>query len=910
MASSAPQRGLSYQPLSAASNEIRILSIKPAKTPQDEIKCQLEHVPLSASSNYVALSYCWGGSDKTVPVRVNNQITHVTPSLASALTEIRSRGHVKVWADAICINQDDDEERSHQVLRMAAIYRSAHAVIAWLGHAEPPAVQGVIHLMGAVETLLGFNDRRDKLQRLGGGSGHDILSEAKLQDSKTPDGQKLRQRALRRVVRGVVKLLDKSTSQDLHPVRKTRGALKHIRANLQDSHWEALERLLSCEYWSRVWVIQELSMANRLQVIWGSHKFAFLDLAYLAAAYKRMRKADMVGDVVSPRACRHIQNLLKFKNLQSGLKAVPLIKALKMTSFARSTDARDKVYGLMGLTYDGSIIFPTPSYGSDIRRVNEDATLRVIRLERSLDTIVFRSKSPRSWLVDWFDSETWLDPRVVSYLDGTMEFRSRNGTLCSKWDAAPSSLPVATVQGQHLVVQGSILDTVGNCSATFEERRSKSKQLPDYGGRRNIRLVKEKSHTSIEFALFNCFCILPDDETRDLSKPGFLMGMQFVSDTIISKRKGCVFTLQARPRVMSDPVDKSLLDRLQALRGGSATPDRTPPTKINVDPIERKKTPNREEALALRLKSLRDQDSPSPVAARPPPQADKSSTTASASPVPVRAAPKESPPAPDDGDIDDAIFQTDDQTLEELLGDVGPDDQFQAEPDDERVKALLEELARAIPKDTEGGMKEDGKNERDLDSDDSDNEDMKRDVDDVLARFRDELELENALAKDDPPDEDRSQDGHESSTVLPSTESGFSLPDLPPTLEDLPAARTARAASTDLDDLTARMAALRAPNASDDMLNLPDVPTDAPSKPFKRLVTRTNYTDDDMDSWCTVCLEDATLRCLGCDDDVYCARCWREMHVGPQAGFDERSHRAVQFTRDKKTEKRKIALGA
>lgn len=357
---------------------------------------------------------------------------------------------------------------------------------------------------------------------------------------------------------------------------------------------------------------------------------------------------------------------------------------------------------------------------------------------------------------------------------------------------------------------------------------------------------------------------------------------------------------------MSDPVDKSLLDRLQALRGGSATPDRTPPTKISVDPIERKKTPNREEALALRLKSLRDQDSPSPVAAKPSPKADKPSTTASASPAPVRAAPKESPPAPDDGDIDDAIFQTDDQTLEELLGDVGPDDQFLAEPDDERVKALLEELAKAIPKDTEGRMKEDGKNEKELDSDDSDNEDMKRDVDDVLARFRDELELENALAKDDPPD-DKAQDGHESSTVLPSTESGFSLPDLPPTLEDLPAARTARAASTDLDDLTARMAALRAPN---DMLDLPDVPTDAPSKPFKRLASRTNYTDDDMDSWCTVCLEDATLRCLGCDDDVYCARCWREMHVGPQAGFDERSHRAVQFTRDKKTEKRKIALGA
>ncbi|KAF7548010.1 hypothetical protein G7Z17_g7350 [Cylindrodendrum hubeiense] len=359
---------------------------------------------------------------------------------------------------------------------------------------------------------------------------------------------------------------------------------------------------------------------------------------------------------------------------------------------------------------------------------------------------------------------------------------------------------------------------------------------------------------------------------------------------------------------MSDP-DKSLLDRLQALRGGSATPERTPPTKISVDPIERKRTPTREEALALRLKSLRDQDSPSPSPAKPSPTADKPFTTASASPAPVRAAPKESPPEPDDEDID-AVFQTDDQTLEELLGDVGPDDQFQVEPDDERVKALLEELAQAIPKDTEGNFKKDTNDEKDVDSDDSDNEGMKRDVDDVLARFRDELELESALAKDDPPDDDKAQDD-DSSKVIPSIESDYSLPDLPSNLEDLPAARTDRAASTDLDDLTARMAALRAPKSdSDSFLDLPDVPTDAPSKRVKRLVTRTNYTDDDMDGWCTVCLEDATLRCLGCDDDVYCARCWHEMHKGPQASFDDINHRAVQFTRDKKTEKRKIALGA
>ncbi|KAJ2992984.1 hypothetical protein NUW58_g1984 [Xylaria curta] len=50
--------------------------------------------------------------------------------------------------------------------------------------------------------------------------------------------------------------------------------------------------------------------------------------------------------------------------------------------------------------------------------------------------------------------------------------------------------------------------------------------------------------------------------------------------------------------------------------------------------------------------------------------------------------------------------------------------------------------------------------------------------------------------------------------------------------------------------------------------------------------------DEDQRTWCVVCLEDGTVHCLGCDagDDVYCARCWKEMHVGPRAGYDERGH--------------------
>lgn len=279
----------------------------------------------------------------------------------------------------------------------------------------------------------------------------------------------------------------------------------------------------------------------------------------------------------------------------------------------------------------------------------------------------------------------------------------------------------------------------------------------------------------------------------------------------------------------------------------------------------------------------------------------------------MKKAPKNEPQNLDDDDVD-AMFQTDDQTLEELLGDVKPGEGFQVEPDDEQVKALLEELASSIPQDVEDDTRDASKDNDD--SDDSDGEAMNKDVDDVIARFRDEVELEAALNKDNTPeaDSDSEDEGH-ATRDTPSGDTDLALPDLPSNLDTLPAApsASARAGSADIDDITARLAALHAPSPSaEDSLSLPSVPTSKPSgKPVNRLTSRTNYTDDDVDSWCTVCLEDATLRCPGCDDDVYCTRCWREMHIGPNAGFDERSHKAVQFTKErKKKEKRKVALGA
>ncbi|CAK7267821.1 hypothetical protein SEPCBS119000_002746 [Sporothrix epigloea] len=93
--------------------------------------------------------------------------------------------------------------------------------------------------------------------------------------------------------------------------------------------------------------------------------------------------------------------------------------------------------------------------------------------------------------------------------------------------------------------------------------------------------------------------------------------------------------------------------------------------------------------------------------------------------------------------------------------------------------------------------------------------------------------------------------------------------------------------------------------------DLPSVPSFQPGEEEGGLLKRghfghgrQNYTSADMKGWCIVCLEDATVRCLGCADNTggnddadqnnaYCTDCWRDLHVGPAAGFDERGHKRV-----------------
>jgi hypothetical protein len=123
-----------HQPLTG--DIICLLTLQPGLF-NDPIHCQLEQVSLSAGHSYEALSYAWGDAKDTSPMILDRTLYYITKNLECALRYFRYKESLRVlWIDAICINQNDLDEKSEQVLIMGEIYSRATKVYAWLGEAD------------------------------------------------------------------------------------------------------------------------------------------------------------------------------------------------------------------------------------------------------------------------------------------------------------------------------------------------------------------------------------------------------------------------------------------------------------------------------------------------------------------------------------------------------------------------------------------------------------------------------------------------------------------------------------------------------------------------------------------------------------------------------------------------------
>lgn len=140
--------------LDSHKKQIRLLQILPrhhrpsqdlGNSDDDTVHCQMFKTCLDEDDPrpplFNALSYAWGNPSNVTNIVVNETTMTVTSNLESALRHLRDH-HIwttsgfPLWVDAVCINQEDAEERDDQVDMMGDIYRRAHRVLAWLGEGD------------------------------------------------------------------------------------------------------------------------------------------------------------------------------------------------------------------------------------------------------------------------------------------------------------------------------------------------------------------------------------------------------------------------------------------------------------------------------------------------------------------------------------------------------------------------------------------------------------------------------------------------------------------------------------------------------------------------------------------------------------------------------------------------------
>ncbi|TGO11116.1 hypothetical protein BTUL_0117g00330 [Botrytis tulipae] len=376
---------------------------------------------------------------------------------------------------------------------------------------------------------------------------------------------------------------------------------------------------------------------------------------------------------------------------------------------------------------------------------------------------------------------------------------------------------------------------------------------------------------------------------------------------------------------MSNPpsYDHDLLNRLNALKKSNIQLDASPRPPLNV--FAKVSTP--ETDLSERLRSLRNgtpsrsgtSEAPAPASTTSPPQQSSFYNQATSS---------DAVPLFSDDDHED-------KSLDDLLAELGSGSEWLNPDDPNDIQKLLDEAKKALPdrediatdeEASKGASEENTRKTNVLTSgldmsvfaiDDGESrktdkqieglEGESREVQDIVARLLDEVNLERGAEDESEAEESQgtnamNTDAGGKFSSFPkykqddSEEPNFTLPSAPSTLPE-PSKK-----SIDFeDDITARLAALKGLSSTPvNALGLPSAPT---TKPVDKMTKETKgkglkkYTDEEMDTWCIICQDDATIQCVGCEGDLYCARCWKEGHMGVDAGWEFKRHQWRKWER-------------
>lgn len=337
-----------------------------------QVEASLKLVPLSGALQYEAVSYCWGNPNDVSNINCNGQQLEVPRRLEVALRNIRYSDRRRIlWADAICINQKDDDEKESQVKLMRMIFSNAQRTLIFLGDAEEKQAQKMSKFaLWSIQFGLSILRRRV-----------DLLTSPKVRVWDVKEGR------------------------------------FGVLAPFSSEFYLELVGMLRMEWFKRAWVVQEVPVSSSATIFWDPSQYDWEDVIQ---ALKFMSQVSFpLAFIVTLENISTIEEERKlYRKGHSNLNSV-----LLRHQRCNASDPRDKIYSFCGLV-------KTPlnghspvriSYKDDVTTIYREVALKIMNDDHSLDIL---SRPPSlaeseteglpSWVPDWNISS----PSTLTYAWG------------------------------------------------------------------------------------------------------------------------------------------------------------------------------------------------------------------------------------------------------------------------------------------------------------------------------------------------------------------------------------------------------------------------------------------------------------------------------------------------------------
>ena len=295
-----------HQPLSRARKSIRVFEVL---DDPDVVQCKVWETFLR--SDYTAVSYMWGPSFPTKSILINGLCYKVGANLWAFLDEVRRRKDTcTFWVDAICIDQQNIEEKSYQVQFMGEIYSQAVRVILWLGRS--------------------YKQMDEFLVRV-----------SKLSDSSSSTAE----------VRNILS----DTEQAL---------LKRQDTEYGDTVSNLLLKLICNSYWARTWVVQEITLSDERfrQVLYGSNSLPWASLSTLVGYCNGPNDLWLPASGIRHDQLEQLQSSFLARYCKDSRNLMTLTKPKQMRTLLQNfgetlcSDVRDRIFALRMIVNDPEFV--------------------------------------------------------------------------------------------------------------------------------------------------------------------------------------------------------------------------------------------------------------------------------------------------------------------------------------------------------------------------------------------------------------------------------------------------------------------------------------------------------------------------------------------------------------------------